>query len=46
MDLWHSNNMKVILRKFAKDYFLNTELCWLYSFFYFDSFRTAHNQDK
>ena len=36
-DLWHSNKMKVILHKFAKHHCflnsLNTELCWLYSFF-------------
>ena len=37
IDLWHSNKMKVILHKFAKHHCflnsLNTELCWLYSFF-------------
>ena len=46
MDLWHSNNMKVILCKFAKDDCLNTEPCWLYSFFCIDSFHMAHNQAK
>ena len=33
MDLWHSNIMKVILRKFARKDCLSTELCWLYFFF-------------
>ena len=33
MHLWLSNNMKVILRKSAKDDCMNSELCWLYSFF-------------
>ena len=36
MDLWHSNNMKVILLNFAKDHCfwtLRTLNCWLHSFF-------------
>ena len=37
MDMWNSNSMKVNLRNFAKELLLlnslNTELCWLCSFF-------------
>ena len=33
MDLWHSNNTKVIWHKFALNFCLNTELCWLYFVF-------------
>ena len=46
MDMWHSNNMKVILCKFAKDDCLNTELCSLFLFFFIciDSFHMAQNQ--
>ena len=46
MDIWHSNNMKVILCKFTKDDCLNTELCSLFLFFLIciDSFHMAQNQ--
>ena len=33
MNLWHSNNMKVIWHKFPLNFCLNTELCWLYFVF-------------
>ena len=48
MDLWHSNNMKAILRNFIKDHCfwtLNTELRRLYSFFLY-YFHMAYNQAK
>ena len=45
MDLWHSNIIKVILRKFAKEDCLSTELCSLYFFFFgIDFFHMGHNQ--
>ena len=34
MDMWHSNDMKATLGKFAKGDGLNTELCWFFLFLY------------
>ena len=45
MDMWHSNNIKVIVRKFAKDHWI-TELCLFYSFSCINSFDMVHNQAK
>ena len=50
MDLWHSNNMKVILCKFAKGHCFWTLWTQNYVdfilFSYIDSFHMAHNQAK